>query len=113
MDEINKAGKRLLGKSYLGTFMLDTRPQHIKRGQCYIFNNLKAGTRGQHWLGVIKGYDNKLYGYDSLGQIAIDGLIMSRSGAEQASNESSCGQRTLTWLLLAKVYTPSVVMKYI
>ena len=62
--QLDKLGKYLFGKLFLGTFSSDFFPKHIKNGNCFIMNNKASNQNGEHFTAFYK-FGNKLYGHDS------------------------------------------------
>ena len=108
-SELNRAGKKLLGKSFVGVFPQDQIP-NLRSGESIIFNNHVSGMNGEHWLGGVKT-DKGLVVFDSFGRDLSKFLpILSKQvrilstdpDVDQRYVDSNCGNLTLAWLLLAK-----------
>ncbi len=109
-DELNRAGKKLLGKRFVGVFAQDRVPP-LKDGEMVIINNHVSGQPGEHWMGGYK-HKGKLVVFDSFArdlnkflpvlskQIRV--LSTDRSDREQRHVDENCGNLSLAWLLLAK-----------
>jgi hypothetical protein len=105
-DELNKAGRKLLGHTFTGAFPrdeLDTSKNHY----C-VLNVDKSSEPGSHWLGCVVR-DGKTYVYDSFGRTSralVPNLLKGGKkvvdadyDAEQMPKEDNCGARALAWLV--------------
>jgi hypothetical protein len=108
-DELNKAGRNLLGNIFTGAFPLDELDR--TRDHLCILNVDKSNEPGSHWLGCVvkKG---KTYIYDSFGRTSMalipdilkggKKVIDTDHDAEQIPRENNCGARSLAWLVCVK-----------
>lgn len=113
-EQLNKLGKKMFGKKYLGTFPYDLAPQ--KNGYCIV--NLDDKTMsGSHWVGVIIKLPN-MYIYDSFGRETMSILPNFKIAIphdtdhdiEQSDTEENCGQRSMVSL---KVYDKLGLKSYL
>ena len=114
--DLHRAGKKLIGRGFLGVYASDTIPRFPKQSQAYcIINTDTHSEPGSHWLGVAKRGQH-VYLYDSFGR-APDTILPELSRAcreqglrldakvsrpEQRKDQNDCGARSLAWLLLCK-----------
>ena len=112
--QVNRIGKRLLGRSYLGTFALDKVPlarlggRNHKRLQHFIINTQTSNLPGKHWVAV-STHQRKAYYFDSFGlpppsllvrQLRNGGIkeITYNTRQVQAFNTQVCGRLALQHL---------------
>ena len=114
-DELNRLGKELFGKKYLGTYPIDKIK--LDKNGYMIVNTDESGESGEHWVAIIVDSKN-VYVYDSYGRDTKNILpllvqkakkkklkiVESRRDAEQDDSKpydrNTCGQRCLAWLLV-------------
>jgi hypothetical protein len=117
-SELNRAGKRLIGRAFTGVYASDTIPPFARTGSSYCVVNIDNHTQeGSHWLGLAKR-GTRVYLYDSFGRAASEvlpnlaascreqgmTLVAKKSKPEQTRSQEDCGARSLAWLLLFKRY---------
>ncbi len=89
--------------NYLGTFSKDTQPT-TKPGDSYIYNDMNKGRIGRHWIAVYHNpSDDKKYTYDSYNR-NLPGKDLGNGIPDQKYNQSNCGQRSITSLLMIQKY---------
>jgi len=111
--QLTKLGKKLIGDSFLGVYAAnDNLPKLYKDGQCFIMNLDNKRQPGSHWIAGY--YENPILGiYDSFGRETAKILpilynkhfykiVDSDYDAEQKIDEDDCGQRSLSFLYIAK-----------
>jgi hypothetical protein len=121
-SQLLAAGKRLIGRGFMGVYASDEIPDFPRNGNAYCIVNVDDHTKpGSHWLAVAK-QGRCVYLYDSFGRapnqilpalepkLAGQGLAMmaKKSRPEQRRDQSDCGARSLAWLLLFKRFGPRV-----
>lgn len=109
MNEIDNIGKKLFGKLYRGTFMIN-RGLKLSNYECCIYNNLDSSSEGEHWFCVYKN-NNRIYYYDSFGRPLrefVDKKYIRKNWTpiglhtkEQSDTSMICGQLSLCFLLYA------------
>lgn len=116
LSDLTKAGKKLLGKKFHGTYPSDRIPR-LNDLRPYAILNLDRSTEpGSHWVSIAKisGIDRVMI-YDSFGRdhsTIIADLEFSGNGriinadrdAEQKKSETNCGARCLAWLKVFDEY---------
>lgn len=113
-NQLDRAGKRVLGYRYLGTFPLDRVPQFMKDAalQHFIINTQTSNLAGQHWIAVTIVHNSKAYIFDSFGQapptLLVNQLkqrsihkIYYNKRQLQPFNTTFCGQLALIHLINA------------
>ena len=85
---LNHVGKQLFGRKFGGVFASNEKP----RGRYCIVNTMPRGTSGEHWLAIAPGLVYDSFGRQKYGDYTGD--------AEQAIQQTNCGQRCLAWLLV-------------
>lgn len=116
--ELNKVGNTLFGKSWRGALPRDKSPK-MKNGDYAILNLDKSTENGSHWVAVYKNKNKKII-YDSFGRKSKTILpILSKSGGvlvdtdydqDQKDTQLNCGQRSIAFLLLVKIWGPKLAM---
>lgn len=108
--DLLKAGKKLVGPTFVGVFPQDKIP-NLRNGESVIFNNHTHTEPGEHWLAGFKT-DRGLVVFDSFArdlnkfipiiskQVRV--LSTDRKDREQRYFQENCGNLSLAWLLLAK-----------
>jgi hypothetical protein len=121
-SQLLAAGRKLIGRGFMGVFASDEIPKFPTRGNGYCIVNVDDHTKpGSHWLAVAK-HGGCVYFYDSFGR-SVDqilptlkqastgqglALMAKKSRPEQRRDQSDCGARSLAWLLLFKRFGPRV-----
>jgi ethanolamine utilization microcompartment shell protein EutS len=106
---LNKFGKLLIGKAYLGAVPSDMIPI-MKPGECCIVNTDDAKKPGEHWLGLSRIKGGYLL-YDSFGRShkkvlpKLKNVMDSLRDAEQNIADEDCGQRCIAFLCVAQKWS--------
>lgn len=117
--QLNKVGKSLFGKQWLGVFPVDVKPArfltNVQRGRLNyaIINTGDSKSAGIHWIAVIfDASKNKYYIYDSFARrlkklipsfvktIGYNYITMN-DGQDQKNSSEDCGARSMSVLLFA------------
>jgi hypothetical protein len=119
--ELNKIGKVLFGKQYLGTFAADRFPKKnlsISPQFC-ILNLDKTGQPGSHWVGCVILKSSILI-YDSFGRKSSEilpdtfnkGQIIQDTeyDPEQSIEQLNCGARCIAALVIFDTYGKKVFL---
>jgi hypothetical protein len=117
--KLYKYGKLIFGDRFKGVYSADSRFK-LKENEMCIINTDDSSKSGIHWLALIK-YKGKIYCYDSFNRnykflspyFTNKKWIVANKYVDEAIPEASCGQISLTWLILASRYSPKVVMNVI
>lgn len=123
--ELNKLGKEIFGKQFIGVYSIDTIPSY-KNDKTLIFNLDTSDKPGSHWCGLYYLNDN-IYIYDSFARSSKQILknkiknlkwikkkykiILTNSKSDQKVSETNCGQRCLAWLCVALFHGVDKAMK--
>lgn len=104
---LNKVGKKLFGKRFLGVFSSDRIPK-LKKGDMLIANLDKSYESGSHWVGIVMDKKGITWVYDSFGRKLHTILPNIKKGrgkvkstefdAEQVKEQTDCGARSLCFL---------------
>ena len=108
LEQLNGAGKKILGVKYKGTFPSDKIPKLNDLTPYCVLNLDKSKEPGSHWVALAK-YGNDSILYDSFGRDnkqIIPSLRYSGNGriidtdkdSEQKIKETNCGARCIAWL---------------
>lgn len=109
--ELERAGKKLLGKKFIGVFAQDKVPT-MKEGEMAIINNHVQGQPGEHWVGAVKS-KGELVVFDSFGRDLKKFLpilhkqhkvLSTDRDRDQRWSNDHCGQLSLSFLMLVKKY---------
>ncbi len=125
-NDLDVVGKKIFPKKWIGVFSADLFPLDISG---YMIVNLDSvGLPGSHWLSMVIDKNKRIaYIYDSFGRplcskknSIIDikklnficqrlrnesfNILEPEFDAEQAINESNCGQRSLLFLIIFDAY---------
>jgi hypothetical protein len=115
---LNRLGRQLLGKSFLGVFSSDFKPRAMRTGRTssFIINVDGSNLPGSHWLAVAKHPAvNKFIIYDSFARkskklipnfiktVGYEYVDINRK-SDQKIHEDNCGQRSLAFLVFLKKY---------
>lgn len=120
-SSLDKVASKLLGKAYEGTFPSDHIPSNLEEGQCAIINLDTSNESGSHWVAALR-HMGDLCIYDSFGRKASNILPAAATSGngqvvdadrdrEQRNRETNCGQRCISWLCLAKHWSPELAMR--
>ena len=113
-DQLDKLGYSIFKNDYLGTFSSDKMPARIKDNQCFILNtdSSRSANKFGHWIGFYK-INKRLWFYDSFAR-PKEKLSKywknkrmynaNTTDREQSYNESDCGSRSMSFLILMKTY---------
>ena len=108
----------LFGDAFKGVYSSDQMVV-LKNDEMSIINT--DDKKGIHWIACYK-YRNKTYVYDSFDR---DVKLLSKfwkhkhnwvnanKDRDQSYNESSCGQRSVCWLISAQKYKPNRIMSIV
>lgn len=117
--QLDRVGKKLIGKCYLGTFPVDVKPIYLQTGcqdRYFIINVDGKNSPGSHWLAVFFSHElKKFLIYDSFARksrrlipkfISTIGYkyIDVNKTSDQKVSEDNCGQRSLAMLAFIKKY---------
>ena len=109
--QLDKLGKQMLGKKYIGTFAQDELPSRSGYMIVNVDTSKKINTPEAHWVGIYST-PKTLYVYDSYGRLTKNVLkiisttttkkiIDSRHDAEQFGHTALCGHLAISWLCVA------------
>ena len=113
-SQLTDLGYRIFKNDYLGTFSSDKMPIRIKDNQCFILNtdSSRSANKFGHWIGFYK-INKRLWFYDSFAR-PKEKLSKywknkrmynaNTTDREQSYNESDCGSRSMSFLILMKTY---------
>jgi hypothetical protein len=117
MNDLDRVGRKLLGIKFRGVFPSDKIPKLNDLKPYCILNLDKSTQSGSHWIALAKilGKDESSVVYDSFGRSnkkIIPALLNSKNGtiidtdrdAEQKIEETDCGARCLSWLVVLDKY---------
>ncbi len=116
-SELNRLGKELFDKKFIGVFSSDKIPQ-LKDNSYAIINLDRSDQGGSHWIALAKK-DKDPYIFDSFGRDTYkilpsirhsgNGLIkMTDNDRNQKDHENNCGQKCIAWLCVFDEYGPSI-----
>lgn len=118
---LEKLGKKLLPKTFLGVYPSDIHPKSSKKDYSFIFNTGSSNTSGEHFVAVFKTY-KKVFYFDSFGVKPNKKLIqrflhrlklpiISFKTPLQAEDSNFCGFYCLAFLLMKynKIQTSAFV----
>ena len=114
-DDLEKAGKKLFRKKFLGVFSSDLIPNKIPNGYMAIVNLDNSKMSGSHWVSICKQNNNDtIWVYDSFGRNIYEILPdiynkkrkirSTEKDAEQRIDETNCGARSLAFLKVFHEY---------
>ena len=118
-SQLTDLGYKIFKNDYLGTYSSDKMPLKIKDNQCFILNtdSLRSANKFGHWIGFYKlngkTTNGKLYYYDSFARPkeklskywkTKKMYNANKTDREQSYNESDCGSRSMSFLILMKTY---------
>lgn len=109
-EELDRHGKDLFGKDWLGVFAADEAPAgHIAQGKMYIINNKARSSGGEHWMGCFGTRNGNLL-FDSFARSTefptrIPGT-RTEDDKDQLQSQEDCGQRTMAFLVVCVAYGP-------
>jgi len=108
LEQLNGAGKKILGIRYKGTFPSDKIPKLNDLSPYCILNLDKSTEPGSHWVALAKhGNDSILYDsfarhhkqiIPSLRYSGNGRIIQPDDDVEQTIKETNCGSRCITFL---------------
>lgn len=122
LQQLNSAGKLLLGTKFKGVFPSDHIPRLSKKKPYCILNLDRSTEPGSHWIALGKLPSGDSIVYDSFGRKyteIIPKLTHSGNGkilntdpdAEQDILETDCGARSLAWLVFLDKYGAESALK--
>ena len=117
--QLTDLGYRIFKNEYLGTFSSDKMPLRIKDKQCFILNtdSSRSANKYGHWIGFYK-INGKLWYYDSfarskekLSKFWKNKRMYSANKTDrtQSFKESDCGSRSMSFLILIKIYAEKCI----
>ena len=120
MDDLNKAGKKLLGIKFRGVFASNHIPRLNDLTPYCILNLDKSTEPGSHWVALAKTGDNSIL-FDSFGRdhkqilpnlwYSGNGRIFStEDDPEQKITEENCGAHVISFLVFLDKYGPRLAM---
>lgn len=119
--QLERVGKKTLGKKYIGTFTQDVKPKTIMPkmtpgNNYFILNQDVSSGPGIHWISCIYSTNtDQFIIYDSFGRksrkllphfirsIGARYIDINKEG-DQPDSSSDCGQRSLAFLIFVKKY---------
>ena len=113
-SQLTDLGYKIFKNDYLGTFSSDNTPLRIKDNQCFILNtdSSRSANKYGHWVGFYK-LNGKLWYYDSFAR-PKEKLSKwwknkrmyndNKTDRDQSFEESSCGSRSMAWLIVFRKY---------
>jgi len=117
--QLDRYGKSLFGKRYIGTFTADTVPD-IPVNHMAIVNLDKSGRPGTHWVALVKDRKDRVIVYDSYGRktkkILPDlygrgNTVDTEYDAEQTKEEENCGARCMAALVMYDLHGANTLLK--
>lgn len=112
--QLEKEGRKLFKKYFIGVFASDQVPSRIKRGHCMIVNCDDSTQPGSHWVSVCKEkLSDKIWVYDSFGRSISkilpdigNGRIIKEpeDDVEQKEQETNCGARALAFIYIFRKF---------
>ena len=114
--QLMKIAKKIFGNKFKAVVSSD-KIKTLKRGESQIINVDNSKQYGSHWCALARDYDNVMYFYDSYARnmnqlipvikkkFPNDTILYDIKNKEQDKNESNCGQRTLSWLIIFYDYS--------
>lgn len=117
-NDLADVAKSLLGHKFKGIFPADKLPQLTKTQPYAIVNLDTSWEEGSHWIALAKS-GKKVIFYDSFGRPNTSILPLLKGGnivnteddAEQKMEETNCGQRSLSFLLLFDRYGEKMALQ--
>ena len=123
-DQLDKLGYSIFKNDYLGIYSSDKMPKCIKNNQCFILNtdSSRSANKYGHWIGFYKingkTTNGKLYYYDSFAR-PKEKLSKywknkrmynaNKTDRDQSYEESSCGSRSMAWLIVFRKYSEKCI----
>lgn len=117
LSDLTSIGKKILGDKYKGTFTSDNIPFLTDTKPYCIVNLDNSHQSGSHWVGIAKYYKKDRYlVYDSFGRetkkilpsalnkFGRGSVVDTDHDQEQYIQESNCGQRSLSFLILTDLF---------
>lgn len=117
-NDLHNVAKSLLGHKFQGIFTADKLPKLTKTQPYAIVNLDSSWEEGSHWIALAKS-GKKVIFYDSFGRPNSSILPLLKGGnvvnteddAEQKMEETNCGQRSTSWLLLFDKYGEKMALQ--
>lgn len=123
LEDLTRAGRRLFGVKYKGTFPSDKIPRLNDLSPFCILNLDKSNESGSHWVALAKLplSKNSIF-YDSFGRHSTkilpslkysgNGMILhTDDDAEQHPLETNCGARCLAFLMVLESCGSAVALR--
>lgn len=114
--ELDKIGKKLIGKGFCGVFAYDQYPISAPNCSYAVLNTDNSRQPGTHWVGIYKT-GKTLYIFDSFGRFSRNVLkkfvkshtpeykiVDINRTCDQGNEQEDCGLRSITTLMLIKKY---------
>lgn len=108
-------------KNFKGVYMVNSKiPKYSGKSVNYIINQDIVGNPGIHWVAIYKNTTNRYFIYDSFGRTSrsliypfVNGKIYTDADddAEQKSYQDTCGQRCISFLMVAQSHGINSAMK--
>ena len=116
---LDKLARKIL-TNFIGVYSSNTFPKYVKNNQCFIINTDPTNKPGMHWLGVYK-YKSKFYIFDSFNRpikslskfFKNKNIVSANRDRDESFRQKNCGQLSLSWIILASIYTPENIMNII
>jgi hypothetical protein len=123
-NDLGNVAKSLLGSKFKGIFPADQLPKLTKTQPYAIVNLDSSWEEGSHWIALAKS-GKKVIFYDSFGRPAKSILpllkperggggttiVNTEDDAEQGVEETNCGQRSISFLLLFDKYGEKMALQ--
>lgn len=119
-NDLFVVAKSFLGHKFKGIFTADQIPKLTKTQPYAIVNLDSSYEEGSHWIALAKS-GKKVIFYDSFGRPAksilplLKGegttIVNTEDDAEQKIEETNCGQRSLSFLLLFDKYGEKMALQ--
>ena len=120
-NDLYNVAKSLLGHKFQGIFTADKLPRLTKTQPYAIVNLDSSWEEGSHWIALAKS-GKKVIFYDSFGRPSKSILPLLKGGggttivnteddAEQKIEETNCGQRSISFLLLFDRYGEKMALQ--
>lgn len=111
-SDLKKICKQLF-PNFIGVFAQDEKQPDQYEKCCYILNTSNTNENGEHWVAVWNE-NNNIYVFDSFGRSIerllpyfnnlMGGGIIYNDNKKQYDYQEDCGQRCISFLLLAQKY---------
>jgi hypothetical protein len=112
-NNLEKLCRSLKIPKFMGVFGQDMIPFDFSKQCSYILNTAKSNQKGEHWVAIWQE-NGKIYVFDSFGRNInrllpyfdknVGGGIIYNDNKKQYDYQEDCGQRCISFLLLAKKF---------